>query len=326
MNQHAKDFQDLHAVHTDRLRLVDSDDEKRLLLLTPSLKALSPRYVDHLFSPVCYTLFFLPDPTTLAFTNQNLHKANIPPHLLAPAPRASYLRAGTISASETPSPRKQHAFDDSHLNDIFSQWNTVETSTLKTPFTPIQPTPKRSRPASQEPNTGRILFYTQPSGEETSVPPHLPPTAPHISNYYSPLQPDAEDDNSPSNDDDSVTIIPGSTLEDMSTSSADSSYRPSMSDDDDTVDDVLTTADSEDLGNIYCHDGPHLEPTFLIENFETELSQQAYLHFQQIQELASEQAPTRQQEFTNLLATAVKTNQDPAVLAETLHSWTVPHP
>jgi hypothetical protein len=73
MNQHAKDFQDLHAVHTDRLRLVDPDNEKLLLLLTPSLKAISPRYVDHLPSPVRHTLFFLPDLKTTSFENNNLH-------------------------------------------------------------------------------------------------------------------------------------------------------------------------------------------------------------------------------------------------------------
>jgi hypothetical protein len=90
MNQHAKDFQDLHAVHTDRLRLIDPDDEQLLLLLTLSLKAISPRYVDHLPSPVCYTLFFLPDLTTSSFDSNNLHRANIPTHLLAPLPYPSY--------------------------------------------------------------------------------------------------------------------------------------------------------------------------------------------------------------------------------------------
>jgi hypothetical protein len=34
MNQHAKDFQDLHPVHMDRLHLLDPEDEKLLLLLT----------------------------------------------------------------------------------------------------------------------------------------------------------------------------------------------------------------------------------------------------------------------------------------------------
>jgi hypothetical protein len=120
MNQYTKDFKDLHAVHTDRLRLVEPGDEQTLLLLTPGLKALFPRYVDHLPSPVCYTMFFLPDNITLFFDNNNLHKANIPPHLLAPAPWASYLRAGTITTFETPSQQKKTAFDDSHLHDIFS--------------------------------------------------------------------------------------------------------------------------------------------------------------------------------------------------------------
>jgi hypothetical protein len=53
-----------------------------------------------------------------SFENNNLHRANIPPHLLAPLPRTSYLWAGTISASETPSPRKQqHIFNESNLNN-----------------------------------------------------------------------------------------------------------------------------------------------------------------------------------------------------------------
>ena len=86
MAQHSKDLQDLHTVHTDRLRLIDPKDKHTLLLLTPSLKLISPKFVDHLPSLVCHTMFFLPSPTTLAFTNHTLHKANIPPHLLAPAP------------------------------------------------------------------------------------------------------------------------------------------------------------------------------------------------------------------------------------------------
>jgi hypothetical protein len=350
MNQHAKDFQDLHAVHTDRLRILDQSDEQTLLLLTPNLKALAPRYVDHLPSPVCHTMFFLPDPTTVSLHSHNIHKANIPPLYLAPAPRTSYLRAGTIIASETPSPRKKNVFDDSNLQDIFSQWNTAtppdhpHRSSPAQPFL-TQPTQKRSRSTAQPQEIGRTLFHTQQTGEPPSAPQRHPP--PTTTNFYAALDISDDDDEDSNNiglgddeewvveqqqttessthddslginDDDSATIVPASTLEDMSTSSTDSSYRPPSAD---LSDDDLSADESADLGQIYLPDVVPSPLLFNIHEFETALSQQAFLHFQQIQQQASLQLPTQQPAFNVLLEEAVRTNQDPVILEDTVHRW-----
>jgi hypothetical protein len=129
-NQQLKNFKDLHVVHTDRLQLVNPDDEKTLLLLTPNLMAVSPQFVDHLPDPICYTMFFQPDPTTLSFNNQNLHKAHIPTNLLASLTRAPYLITPTTKIS----PRKTASFDKSGLDNIFNQWCPSHNQDPSTPI------------------------------------------------------------------------------------------------------------------------------------------------------------------------------------------------
>jgi hypothetical protein len=175
-NQQLTDFKDLHAVHTDRLRLCEPEDEQTLLFLTPNLMALSPRFVNHLPSPIMYTLFFQPDPTTLSFNNHNLHKAHLPPHLLAPAPRAPFLRAGSIIATTTSSPPRKLApsFDDTDLDDIFNQWSTKD-KPAPSPRAPQASTQKRQRSsrASARANTYYSLTETPPS----TPPPNTPDTS-----------------------------------------------------------------------------------------------------------------------------------------------------
>jgi hypothetical protein len=218
-NQQLKDFRDLHAVHTDRLRLIEPEDERNLLFLTPNLMALSPKYVDHLPSPICYTLFFQPDMTTSNFTNQNLHKAHIPPNLLAPAPLAPYLRAAAVTTTQSP-PRKPAPFDESGLNDIFSQWSSHQWTPVPTalashkegsasnPIDPDSPTwiaarssnqttnfqqlsstqkrPRQSHPSRIHPFFNpRQIFKSEPADPSTATPD--PPIPPEISQLASPL-------------------------------------------------------------------------------------------------------------------------------------------
>jgi hypothetical protein len=106
----------------------------------------------------------------------------------------------------------------------------------------------------------------------------------------------------------------------METSLHDSSYHPP---DGDPLDDDFSADDSANLGEIY---SPGASDEFDIQDFEIALSQQAYLHFQQIQQHALAQAPSRQHKFSTLFEEAVKTNQDPAILEETLQGWLAHQP
>jgi hypothetical protein len=65
---------------------------------------------------------------------------------------------------------------------------------------------------------------------------------------------------------------------------------------------------------------------FHIQDFKIAWSQQAFLHFQQIQEHTSHQAPTWYQEFTTLLEQAVQMNKDPVILEDTVQGWIAYHP
>jgi hypothetical protein len=69
-NEKVTDYKDLHEVHTDRLIVNTSADEKCLLLLTPNLQVVIPRFVDH-----------LPDPTRLATRYSSFPT---PPRFLSP--------------------------------------------------------------------------------------------------------------------------------------------------------------------------------------------------------------------------------------------------
>jgi hypothetical protein len=103
----------------------------------------------------------------------------------------------------------------------------------------------------------------------------------------------------------------------MSTSSTDSPYQPTTQ----LTDNELSADESADLNEIYSNEKP-LDLTFNIQDYEIALSQQAYLHFQQIQAHAHQhQTPTRHHKFTTLLESAVRTNQDPAILEDTVHRW-----
>ena len=68
------------------------------------------------------------------------------------------------------------------------------------------------------------------------------------------------------------------------------------------------------------------DPPFDIQDYKIALSQQAFLHFQQIQQQAARQVPNRQWQFANLLEQAVHMNQDPAILKNTVLSWLPIHP
>jgi hypothetical protein len=114
----------------------------------------------------------------------------------------------------------------------------------------------------------------------------------------------------------------------MSTSSSDSTYIPPdasvLSSDDD-----FSANASEDLSLIYANDDPsdlNSDP-FDIMNYETSLSQQAFLNFQELDhQVNSALPPERHDEFKGLLTNAVKTNQDPATLQNIVRGWMSPHP
>jgi hypothetical protein len=367
--QQLKDLRDLHPVHTDRLRLSEPEDEQTLLFLTPNLVALSPRFVDHLPSPVCHTLFFQPDPTTLNYTSENLHKAHIPSQLLAPPPRAPYLRTSTTATTTTSPPRsKATTFDDSDLDDIFNQWsnsahegsasNPIDTDKpLVTTWTDSTKHQKRRRntnhpqtrslpyqPTDSPPTvTSEHTSSTLPSSaSEQSTPPNL--------NYYENLTQEADDEHSatqqeqlqqdskaPTNylqqnsqlsgTDGSETDLnppPGDAMSTDSSSDSTFSHTSIASSDHFSAD-----GSDDDLSAIYSDQQrppARLHPAiFDLMDFEAALSQQALLHYQQLDDHIRSRIPHRHDEFHELLAEAVRTNQDPADLETTINSWSPHH-
>jgi hypothetical protein len=178
-------YSDLHHVHTDRLIIRTNDDEQRLLLLTPNLQAIIPRFVDHSPDPACHTLLFHPDPTSLLITTQAIHKALIPSDLLAPPPQSPYLRAGTAWAART-LPKPKTKFSDTGLDLIFGYWSHLAAATPTTQqdhsstattalpdllASPPSATTKRPRlaSASPEPNYYDTLLAQFDDGDDDSL-------------------------------------------------------------------------------------------------------------------------------------------------------------
>jgi hypothetical protein len=114
----------------------------------------------------------------------------------------------------------------------------------------------------------------------------------------------------------------------MSTSSSDASYTPSRTPTDDDF-----SADTDDNLSVIYSDLDHpphqlaLPGLFDILDYEAILSQQAFVHYQNISEHVSTNLPQREEEFTRLLTHAVRTNQDPVDLDTLVQGWLpVRHP
>jgi hypothetical protein len=111
-------------VHTDRLLLNDIEDEEELLAQTPHVVAIIPRFVDHAPAAICHTLIFRPSPETVCYTNETLHEALRPPHLLAALPPPTYLATATTAPNHPPPADPSPDV----LDSIFSQWSTPPTT------------------------------------------------------------------------------------------------------------------------------------------------------------------------------------------------------
>jgi hypothetical protein len=61
-------------------------------------------------------------------------------------------------------------------------------------------------------------------------------------------------------------------------------------------------------------------------DYEVALSQQAFLHYQQIDDHITNTLPQRRDEFNELLSQAVRKNKDPISLEKTIKGWTARHP
>jgi hypothetical protein len=112
----------------------------------------------------------------------------------------------------------------------------------------------------------------------------------------------------------------------MSTCSSQDLYTPSEPSDDDFSADT----DDDNLSAIYS-DQKHppqqrsTPDSFDIMDFEAILSQQAFVHYQNISEHVHTNLPHRQTEFTSLLTHAVRTNQDPCTLDSLVQDWSPAH-
>jgi hypothetical protein len=111
--------------------------------------------------------------------------------------------------------------------------------------------------------------------------------------------------------------------------SVDSSFPPSITDPNQSGDDLSADV-SDDLSAVYADQRfppQALQPNpFDLMDFEVALSQQAFLHFQQIDEHVNSMFPQRHEEFQELLATAVRENKDPTSLEMTVKGWTAHQP
>jgi hypothetical protein len=129
------------TVPTDQLLINTPADEAHLLSATPHLIAIAPRFVDHSAEPANHTLYFIPSPDTLEYTNDTLHRAHLPKGLLAPLPPPTYLQASSSSAQPASAPQPQ---TDTILKTIFTQWDHATA-----PAPAAQPSPKPSRKRSK---------------------------------------------------------------------------------------------------------------------------------------------------------------------------------
>jgi hypothetical protein len=113
----------------------------------------------------------------------------------------------------------------------------------------------------------------------------------------------------------------------MSTDSTDSSYSPSLTN---SFNDDFSADASDDLSVIYTDQQLPAQPLhpapFDLMDFEVSLSQTAFLHYQQIDDLVTSQLPQRYDEFQTLLSHAVRKNKDPAFLETTVKSWSTHQP
>jgi hypothetical protein len=133
----------------------------------------------------------------------------------------------------------------------------------------------------------------------------------------------------PDPDDDSETDFSTPPPDRMLTDSPDSSYCPSITAPDLLSEDELTADASDDLSAVYADQRlppQELHPAaFDLMDFEVNLSQQAFLHYRQIDEHVTNTLPQRRDEFQELLSHAVRTNKDPTSLETTVKGWTIHH-
>jgi hypothetical protein len=112
----------------------------------------------------------------------------------------------------------------------------------------------------------------------------------------------------------------------MSVTSKDSSFHPAST----ILSDDLSADTEANLAALYADDAPpadpHYQPPFNIMDFEINLSQDAFLHYQQLNKTVRSTHPNRLGAFLPLLSQAVTTNEDPAVLASVVNSWSQHQP
>jgi hypothetical protein len=280
---------DLHPFHTDRLLIAMADDEKRLLLHTPNLAAVIPRFVDHLPDPACHTLLFRPDPSTLSISPDTIHLARkIPADLLTNPPPSPYLRAATAKAKPTNQrPPSANKFDDSDLDLIFGQCLPPAQTTATIPNAFSKPSPKRHRP-----DDASTITTATPSSDATS-------------NYYAGLQDDDDDD------DNADAANPDSSLRDFNPSiyatppTSPRSSRPHANQDDDAI-------------------MPPPSPIGLLQEHEADLSQDAMASHATSEAYVLRNHPNQHGEFVTMLTNSISQNKDPALLATTVRGW-LPH-
>jgi hypothetical protein len=215
-NQQAQKLSDMLGVPTDRLLITSPDSESQLLKETPNLIAVAPRFVNHSALPVCHTLFFVPSPDTLAFSNLTLHLAKVPPNLLAPLPLPTFLQASG------PSPQATHVLqpqvETTILQTIFTQWDQT------TPATSI-PAPKPSRKRTK---TTSPASTPEASQDATPTPDASQDTTPPTQNYYASLELEDSDATHSS----SASTLVGNTPKDfLDLDSASNSSHSSMDED-----------------------------------------------------------------------------------------------
>jgi hypothetical protein len=256
----------------------------------------------------------------------------------------------------SPPRTKPTTFDDSDLNDIFNQWNPAQEGTANNPIdtdtTPsfsnwIHPTERHQK---RRLNNPRTLLKTEtttvplvsPTTAPIPPPEHPPPPPVTTSNYYDNLNTDSDDEQSPSfpshllqqnsqpsqatETDGSETDLNPPHSDSMSTDSRDSSYQPPSQA---PSDHLSVDVSDDDLSAIYAdqrHPPQRMHPApFDLMDFEAAISQQALLHYHQLDDHVQSRLPTRYNEFHELLSQAVRTNQDPADLEKTVHSWSPNH-
>jgi hypothetical protein len=115
----------------------------------------------------------------------------------------------------------------------------------------------------------------------------------------------------------------------MITDSSDSSYSPSMAASTSSGDDLSADA-SNNISFLYADQQLPPQPIhpdpFDLMDFKVGLSQQAFLHFQQLDDHVTTTMPNRHDKFHHLLSHAVRTHQDPVNLETTVKNWSENQP